>query len=416
VRYLLVDTNKLRRQLPIEDSELEAYYQKHQDEFMEGEQVKARHILFRVPQGAEAGAEAEAQVKAQAVAELARSGADFATLAAKHSEDVATKDNGGDLGWFGRGSMVPEFENAVYGAAPGEVVGPVRSEFGFHVIRVDERRSQRLPPLAEVREKVRFKVLEGRAAAEAEQRASRLAEQARAAKPQTDEEWQKIADLDEAVVLNVSPPFGREQAIPGIGQDPELNRQVFAASVGYIGGPRSISRGWAVWQLKEVKPEGVPPLDEVKQQVEQKVRRGKAVDLAVAAASGVVSRWRAGEDPKTIAAGLGSEVTQAADHRRGAAIPGVGSVPALDQRAFTAVVGEVVGPIEVADRGAVVARVQRVVHADPDQLAGEREGMRQRLARERATQLLESVLAERRQETTVEVNKELMQRFAPEAG
>jgi peptidyl-prolyl cis-trans isomerase D len=106
IRYLLVESAKLRRLLPVEAAELRAYYDEHKDEFLEGEQANARHILIRVAPDADQVALAEAELLANGVAQIARSGADFAELAAKHSQDPGSKDGGGDLGWFARGRMV----------------------------------------------------------------------------------------------------------------------------------------------------------------------------------------------------------------------------------------------------------------------------------------------------------------------
>ena len=413
VRYLAVETSRLRRTLPVEDSELETYYRQHEQEFVEGEQARARHVLIRVAPNASAEERAEADLKAQQVATQARGGLDFAELAAASSDDPATRGTGGDLGWFGRGRMVPEFEEAVFGAQPGEIVGPVQSTYGYHVIKVEEFRPQRQLPLEEVREQVRFKVLEGRAAAEAESRAAVLAGRVKGEKLATDEAWQALADADPAVVLNVSPPFAADGSIPGLGDDPDLAAQVFAASLGDVGGPRAIPRGWVVWQLAEVRAAGVPPFAEVRDRVEQEVRRRAAVARAMTAAAGVAARWRASEDPAVLAEQQRTTVQEATDHRRGTVVGSLGLAPALDRAVFAAAQGEIVGPVELKDRGAVVARVDRLQVATGAQLAAEREAVRSRLESQRAGQLLDALLNERRKEAVVTVNAELIERFAP---
>lgn len=413
VRYLAVETSRLRRTLPVEDAELETYYRQHQQEFVEGEQARARHVLIRVDPNASAEARAEAELKAQQVATQARGGIDFAALAAASSDDPATKGAGGDLGWFGRGRMVPEFEEAVFGATPGEVVGPVQSTYGYHVIKVDEFRPERQLPLEEVREQVRFKVLEGRAAAEAETRAAALYQRVKGEQLATDEAWQALADEDPAVVLNLSPPFEVDGSIPGLGDDPDLVRRVFAATAGDVGGPRAVSRGWVVWQLAEVRVAGVPPFDEVRDRVEQEARRGAAVSRAMSATAGVAARWRAGADPASLAEQLRTTVQQATDHRRGTAVASLGLAPGLDRAVFSATEGEVVGPVELKERGAAVARVDRLQVATAAQLATEREAVRSRLESQRAGQLLDALLAERRRDAVVTVNAELVERFAP---
>ena len=283
IRYLVVETSRLRRTLPIDETDLTAYYEEHKDEFLEGEQANARHILIRIAPDATAEEKAEAKVRAQGVAVIANADADFAELAAQHSEDPGSKDNGGDLGWFGRGRMVKEFEDAVFSAKPGEIVGPIESQFGFHIIRVEAFRPEHQRPFEEVEDQVRSRLLEGRASTEAEARAIALARRLQAEQPEDDSGWQAIADEDEAVALNQSPPFATGEPIPGASEGTALADEVFAADEGEIRGPLAVPRGWIVWQLREIRPAGVPPFEDVRTEVEQTLRRERALEMALAA-------------------------------------------------------------------------------------------------------------------------------------
>lgn len=413
IRYLLVETAKLRRLLPVEAAELRAYYDEHKDEFLEGEQANARHILIRVAPDADQVAIAEAELLANGVAQIARGGADFAELAAKHSQDPGSKDGGGDLGWFARGRMIKEFDDAVFAAKPGEIVGPIRSQFGFHIIRVDGFRPAHQRPFEEVEEQVRFAVVEGRAAAEAEARAAALSRRLTSAKPQTDEAWQAIADEDEAVVLNRSPLFSAGEPIPGTVPDNSLTTEAFAAEVGALGGPLAVPRGWIVWQLAEVRPEGVRPFEEVRAEVEQAVRRDKALALAADRGREIAARWRAGEDPAALAAELGTTLIVDSDHRRDTTVSSLGAIPAIDDAVFAAAAGDIVGPLPAGARGVVVVRVADLQLADPAGLAAERESLRARLMAARAGRLLRASLNERRRDTEITIDNQLLQRFSP---
>jgi len=414
IRYLLVEMSRLRRTLPVDDAELRAYYDQHLDEFLEGEQANARHILIRVAPDATELERGEAELRASGVAAMAQSGGDFAAIAAEHSQDPGSKDNGGDLGWFGRGQMVAEFENAVFAAKPGDIVGPIKSQFGYHIIKVEGFRPQHQRPFEEVEEQIRFRVLEDRAAAEAEARAGVLARRLRSDPPETPEQWQVIADEDEAVVLNQSPPFSAGDAIAGASSGPELADEAFAASVGDIEGPVAVPRGWIVWQLAEIRPEGIPAFEEVRTEVEQKLRRERAVELAAAQGRLLADRWRGGGDGSALAAEFGSTVTEARDHRRGQVVGTLGVMPDLDAAVFAAGEGAVLGPIEAGiGGGVVVAKVESLSLVDPAELARSRDDLRARLMAERAGQLLRSILNERRRDTVVTVDEELLQRFAP---
>jgi peptidyl-prolyl cis-trans isomerase D len=413
MRYLVVETSRLRRLLPAEDAELEIYYEQHRGEFVEQEQAHARHILFRVAPGAGPVERNEAELRAKSVVQIAQSGADFAELAAKHSDDPGSKDNGGDLGWFGRGQMVKEFEDAVWGAKPGDILGPVQSQFGFHIIRVEGFKPQRQQALDEVREQVRYRYLEGRAAAEAEVRAAELVRRLASENPDTDDAWQKIADEDEAVVLNLSPAFASGEAIPGTGGGTELADEVFSAKLGKIGGPRAIPRGWMVWQLSRIQPEGVPSFEDVRAEVEQELRTERALDRARARGSELAQKWLAGGNAEALAEEYGGTASSAEEHRWGMSIGGIGGAVALDEALFAATEGAVVGPVDLGSRGVVVARVQRLEQMDPEEFSDQRDTVRSRLIEERAQLLLEAMINERRRDTIVTVNNEFMERFAP---
>jgi len=120
-------------------------YQDHRERFTQPEQVRARHILARVAAGASPDEWAQARQRLTALAGRLAAGEDFAALARAHSDD-ASREQGGDLGFFPRGRMVPAFEAVAFGLAPGEVGGPVETAYGWHLIRVEERRPAQAMP------------------------------------------------------------------------------------------------------------------------------------------------------------------------------------------------------------------------------------------------------------------------------
>lgn len=413
IRYLVVETNKLRRLLKVDDAEIDSYYSEHREDFRKGEEVQASHILFKLTPGADAEAQQALKLKADQVLKLARQGADFAELARKYSQDPGSQKQGGDLGWFGRGRMVKEFEAAVFGAKPGDIVGPVKSQFGYHIIKITGYRPARVQPLDEVRDDVRFRFLETRAADEAKVRAEALMQRLKSEKPETDEAWQAIADEDESISLNESPAFGTDATIPGTGSDPELTKEVFKASESDLGGPRPIPRGWIVWQLKEIDPEGIPPFEKARAEAEQKLRQIKALDIATQKANEMVQSLRAGGNLDELAKANKTTVVEVTDHRRGTAFASLGTLPALDRILFQASKGAILDPVIIPQRGAVVAVVDSVKLIDQAQLEAGREAVIKTLRSEKAGELLNSILSERRRSTTVLVDPEIVARFAP---
>jgi parvulin-like peptidyl-prolyl isomerase len=147
----------LQATVKVDDAAVQKYYDEHKNEY---EEVKARHILVRfkdsrVPlrEGQKELSDAEALAKAQELKKKLEAGGDFAALAKAESDDTGTGAQGGDLGQFGRGQMVPEFDTAAFKQDVGKVGDPVRSAFGYHLIKVEERKSKTLADMKDQIEK-----------------------------------------------------------------------------------------------------------------------------------------------------------------------------------------------------------------------------------------------------------------------
>jgi len=140
---------EVNSKIAIGDADVEAFYKGNTDRFKQGETVHASHILIGVPQGADAATKQAARVKAQAILKQVKAGGDFAALAKANSQDGSAQ-NGGDLGFFPKGQMEPTFEKTAFSLKPGTTSGLVETPFGFHIIKVLEKRPPRTAPLEEV--------------------------------------------------------------------------------------------------------------------------------------------------------------------------------------------------------------------------------------------------------------------------
>ena len=134
----------------VQDAEVSTFYAQNLERFKQGESVHASHILFGVTQDAPPVQKTEAKTKAQAALKEVRAGGDFATLARAQSQDQGSAAQGGDLGFFPKGQMNPQFEDAAFKLKAGAVSPVVETPFGFHIIKVHERRAPRTAPLTEV--------------------------------------------------------------------------------------------------------------------------------------------------------------------------------------------------------------------------------------------------------------------------
>lgn len=156
ISHNLAVTALLEKQgnLSVTDDEIKAYFEKNKARYEVKEQVRASHILFKVGKKDDKAKDAAAKKQADDVYKLAiAKGADFAALAKKHSQGP-TAPRGGDLSYFTKGRMVPAFEKVAFAMKPGEVAKPVRTQFGWHVIKVTDKKEGRQRPFAEVKESI----------------------------------------------------------------------------------------------------------------------------------------------------------------------------------------------------------------------------------------------------------------------
>ncbi len=153
LRQQLLNKEVLEK-VSVSPKEVETFYNEHKDIYVQEEAVHARHILIKVAPDASPENDQKAKERAQAVLTKAKKGEDFSKLAAQNSEDSSNKDSGGDLGYFGRGRMVKPFEDAAFALKAGQISDPVRSQFGYHIIKVDDRKEAKRLSFAEAKDQV----------------------------------------------------------------------------------------------------------------------------------------------------------------------------------------------------------------------------------------------------------------------
>lgn len=401
--YLLVDSSKLLNDIKVEDAEIKAYYDANQDEFAQKEQVHARHILLNV--NAERTDEA-ARAQMEAIRKRIEGGADFAQVAAEVSDDPGSKVKGGDLGFFDRESMVKEFSDAAFGAQPNQIVGPVRSSFGYHLIQVLEKRPGGVRPLDEVRLQVRGSLASQRVQETSEARAKELAKKLADQKPKTPEEVEALAKTAPYLTAGRTGRFGKEDPITGIGRS-GLNDALFAAKKGAVTDAVQVPRGWAVAYLYATHEPRVPELKDVEPRVRLAVAVQKQQSLVMEKLNAARAALGQGKTLDQVAGELGLTVQQSEEFGGQGQIPGLGYNPELAKTALSLSPGQVGGPIADA-QGGLLFQVTERKSWDPKLFAEAREQTRTTLQREKLGRLLGSLLEVRRREIGVEFNRELL--------
>jgi peptidyl-prolyl cis-trans isomerase D len=365
VRYVLVDTNALRERTAISAGDVQKFYQENEQQYSTPEQVSVSHILLKT----EGKDDAAVKKQIEDVLAKARAGEDFAQLANKYSEDEGSSTKGGVYDFFGRGTMVKEFEEVAFALKPGEISEPVKTQFGYHIIKGGEKRAAMTKTLEEVRPQIEDQLKWERAREQAQRIANDLIPILK--KP---EDFDKAKR--DAVIVSESGFFSREEPIAGLGVAPAVAQEAFSSAQGEVKGPIGTPQGLAFVSVTGTQDARVPALDEVKARVREDVVKRKAVDAArqKAASLGTMQSGDLGAAAK--AAGLEMKTTDLI--ARGAPIPDIGVSTEVDTAAFALPVGGVSQPI-TTDNGAVVVKVLEKKAVTPDELAKGREALKDEL-------------------------------------
>jgi peptidyl-prolyl cis-trans isomerase D len=272
----------------VSDAEVEKYYTDNLKEYETPRQVQASHVLVRVPETGGSEAEDRARETIAQVIKRAKAGEDFAKLAREVSEDPGSKEQGGDLGLVSPGTMVPDFEKALFALKKGELTAqPVRTPFGFHAIKVTDVKEGSRKSLREVAAQIR-----DRLSADASDRAARArADEVRPALQAAKDFMAEAKTLGLAPIETTMTKLGRPPGMPGVDT---LEEAAFGLAVGGVTPPVKTPAGWVVLRVTESIPPGVPPLAEIRDRVSVVVKRrkadtvaaGRAKELAEAAGGG----------------------------------------------------------------------------------------------------------------------------------
>jgi peptidyl-prolyl cis-trans isomerase D len=409
VEYLLIDPGLLQESLEITDEEIRAYYDQRPDEFTQAEQVQARHILLRV--GSDRSAE-EAESELTEVRQQIEAGADFAVLAGEISDDPGSKSRGGDLGFFGRGQMVPEFEEAAFSAQPGDLVGPIRSDFGYHLIQVLDRQEAGLLPFDQAQERVRSQMLGDRSRTLAESKASELADRIRAEGLSDPEALRALADDESGVTFHASDPFGRDDNVAGIGRATEFSVTAFELETGNVSDPVRVARGWAVLALRDVQEPRTPELEEVRGEVETALGTERQLELArerLAAAREALAGDKTFED---LATELNLEIEESTPFGSTGPVGSLGEAPAVAAAALELKTGDLGGPL-LHERSAVLFEVTERQRFDPGEFESAKEQTRATVREQKLNLMIGSLLSQRREELDVRYDSQLMDSLQP---
>ena len=293
--FVVLSRDELTAAAVIGDEEARKYYTSHADRYKIGETRRASHILIRVDSGAPEAAVAGAKAKAdQLLEQVRRTPADFARLAKDNSQDPGSAAKGGDLDWFSRGAMVKAFEDVAFTLKEGQISDVVRSDFGFHIIRVTGVRPERIKPFDEVKAEILAELKREaglkKYADAAEAFGNMVYEQADSLKPAA-EKWR--LDLRQSQWLakggKLAAPFDNQKLVAALFSDDGLKNKRNTEAVEVAPGTLVSAR------VLEHKPAALQPLEAVRGEIEKRLMREEAAVLAIKDGEEKLARLAKGE-------------------------------------------------------------------------------------------------------------------------
>ena len=414
IKYLLVEQPKVRAKMAPSEAELRAEYELRKDALKVPEQAVAAHILIKSDPSASPEADAAARAKAEKIAARAKAGEDFAKLAKEASEDTSNKDTGGQLPPFSRGQMVPEFEQAAFAMSPGQISGPVKTQFGYHVIKLVAKNPEHTQTFEEARSALAADLAQRKTEAEVSRIARDLAERVRKLSNPSDEELRKLQS--DTVTFNTTPWIARGEPVPGIGANAAFSDEAFRLKLGKVS-PNAIStpRGPAFLKPSEERPAGVPPFDELKERVTDDWRAERREKEALEKLQPAAAELASGTPLPQIAARYDTEVKTTPEFAPGGPIPEIGNAPELSNAVFQTEKGRPGPPVAVPG-GFVLFRVIDKKTADPKTFDAQRADLAETIRNREGEKLLRSTIQQLRAEQRVEINENALRTFLPEEG
>ncbi|BBN59518.1 SurA N-terminal domain-containing protein [Hydrogenovibrio marinus] len=296
IDYVLLSEDELSEKIKVTDDALQAYYQDNKDQFTEPEQRQASHILIRIDGKTTAE---QALKKAQDIRQQIEAGADFSEMAKKYSQDPGSAKLGGDLGLFQQGMMVPAFDKAVFSMKVNEISEPVKTNFGYHLIKLTKIEPKRTKSFAEVKTDVETMYRKK----QAEKEYFELQDKLNSISYEQPDTLEPAAD---AVGMDVktSEPFSKAGGVDELTQNPKVIKAAFSEEVMKGNNSSSIElspTSSVVIRVHKVIPTKQQAFDDVKDEVEQSLRKEAGVKASADLAKGILDKVKAGASLKSMA-------------------------------------------------------------------------------------------------------------------
>ena len=361
ISYFAFTTNDLPGGVPQPtQQQIEQYYNDHPSQYQVPEEVDSRHILISVPANATPQQVSAAQEKAESILKQLKSGANFAELAKKYSDDPGSKDKGGELGFVQKGTMVPEFDNAIFTQPVGSL-SIVHSQFGFHIVQVEARHPAHTKALNEVLPEIQTMLIQQQTAAAESDYAQKLTSEA-------DKNGLAKTAAAHHLQLETTQPLARQGTISSLPDSSQLLSKAFSASPGAAPQAATTGEGYAIFQVGKVIPAHAPSFAEWRDHVLSDYRDQQVPGLIDAKTKELAEKAQSMNDLAKAAKAMGAKVETSDLVTASDQVPDMGQLGQVAPQLFKLNVGNISGPIDTTSAG-VVAKIVDKQEPTPAEMA-----------------------------------------------
>jgi peptidyl-prolyl cis-trans isomerase D len=394
VNYLHFRLQDFLEQAKISPAEVAAFIKEHPTELSRAKVIRVRQIMLALPPKVAAAKKESLSKQAQELLEKLKGGADFAQLAKEQSQDTASRDKGGDLGYVSRGQHLPEWDRIAFGLSPGQVARADTPQ-GIYLIKLEEVKETENLPDAEAKVSSLLK----------QQRAGTLAQEA-AREGRSALSHGTTAEIAKKYKVNAveTPLIGPGDKVPGLGELPAFNQAALQLKQGEVSRAVNLPDGVIVMKSLEYQAEQVPPLEKIKDQVAQQMKKQGALKEAEQEASRLLARLKKGETLAQVAAAAGVPLKESKFFSRFEGFDGQKSAEALTSAAFMLSKQQPYGdqPIPWQDNCYILAFKERRA-ADQAEFLKNKEQMKAQFLEQKKELLFRSWLDAERQRAKIKV-------------
>ncbi len=402
-RYVKFSIEDYLPKIEIPEENIQAYYDNNQKKYQQPATVHARHILLKLAEDARPEEVSKKRQKALEIMEQAKAGEDFAELAEQYSEGPS-KEKGGDLGTFEKGDMVKPFSDKAFSMASGDISEPVRTRFGWHIIKIEEKTEESVKPLAEVKDKIRKTLARGEAKNLAYDEAISLYNTSFSG----DDLIKNTRDRDD-ISVQTTDFFTKTQGPASISKAKAFAEEAFKLPLMDVSDIKELEDGFYLIQVIEKQEAQIPEFEAVREKVTRDWKRQEQKNAAKSAAAKFLETVKSFNSIKEAGKNAAIEINTTDFFNRNQPIPDIGRDQAVIDAAFSLSDAEPFpeAPIDGRKGFYVIGFAEKQL-PEPETFKKEKDNITKQLIRQKQSRYMDDWIAQLKEKSDIEITEQLI--------